>query len=317
MKNCVLIVSCFFFLTACIQKNSMKIKVLHKQALDEIPSASGIENVSGSFWVIGDNSPWLYKLDNTFNTLYKYKVFSDDSLENNVIPKHRKHDYEAMTVMQWDGDSVLFLFGSGSKAPFRFQGLKINLKDPGKYQEKFDLTGFYQRIMDEAKLDEEELNLEAATVLNERLLLFNRGKNKLISINLQEFQKFIRQENEHLKMKVYSIDLPSIDGINAGFSGATSDEKNDRIIFTASVENTADWVSDGAVLGSYVGVIEMGLLHNHFQPTCTLLTENEKPLLIKVESVAIQEVSTQKLNCILVTDSDGGQSELLEVELTF
>ena len=49
--------------------------------------------------------------------------------------------------------------------------------------------------------------------------------------------------------------LPAVDGSPAGFSGATFVEKH--LWVTVSVENTADPVRDGAVLGSFVGALDL------------------------------------------------------------
>lgn len=294
----------------------MTIKITDRFSLDQIQSASGIEYLDLKYWIIGDNLPWLYEVDDKLSILEKHVIFSVESLENGVIPKKVKHDFEAMTSMVWDGDSVLFIFGSGSKSPHRNQGLLIRLQDPLKLT-KFDLSNFYELILEKAKLEEEELNIEAAAVLDGKLYLFNRGKNKLIIVKTKDFQNFILRKKDNIKIKVQTIDLPQVDGIQAGFSGATADEKFHRLLFTASVENTSNWVDDGAVLGSFVGVIDVTKLHHHYVPKCEILTEDENTLPLKAESISIKSSEKKHVKCLLVTDSDGGESEALEIDVTF
>lgn len=312
-------IGCFilgiFILSACNSGNNMTIKITDRFSIDQIPSASGIESVDAKFWVIGDNSPWLYEVDEKLAIQKKHAIFSMESLEDGVIPKKRKHDFEAMTSMVWDGDSVLFIFGSGSKAPYRNQGLLVRLEDPLKLT-KFDLSNFYELILEKAKLKEEELNIEAAAVLDGKLYLFNRGKNKLIIVKTKDFQNYILRKKDDIKIKVQTIDLPQVDGIQAGFSGATADEKYHRLIFTASVENTSDWVEDGTVSGSFVGVIDVVKLHHHYMPKCVLLEQDENVLPLKAESIAVKISEKKQLKCVLVTDSDGGESEALEFDIT-
>lgn len=303
-----------FIIGACNSNKIMEIKIVDRLKLDQIPSASGIERINGHFWIIGDNSPWLFELNDKFILLNKYEIFSTDSLDGNTIPKKRKHDFEAMTQITWERDSAIFIFGSGSKSPERNWGKLIQF---GKNIQatQYDLSKLYEQIMEEAKLDEEELNIEAAAVLGDKLYLFNRGKNKLISISTKDFYRFLKDEKQEVKIKAITIDLPTIDGVQAGFSGAFADEKNKRLIFSASVENTSNWIDDGAILGSLIGVIKVSEAYNHYTPVCHIIMENESPLLVKVESVSGKTIEKDKLTCLVVTDSDGTDSELLELEI--
>jgi hypothetical protein len=304
--------------TACNSGEKMNASLKTRVTLHEIPSASGIEFLDGKYWLIGDNSPWLFELNDAFELGEKHPVFPMDNVEKNgVIPKSRKHDYEAMTSLSWEGDSALFIFGSGSKTK-RFQGVLVRIKNvihPTVAAQKFDLTDFYSTIREKAKLKESELNIEAAAVLGDHLFLFNRGKNKLISIKVQHFIEYLSGRRETIKLKVKTIELPEIDGIRAGFSGATADEKFHRIVFTASVENTADWVADGEVLGSFIGVLNLLSLKNHAEPKCVLIKNKQEILRVKAESIALQESSENSFRCLVVTDSDGGNSELLKLKV--
>jgi hypothetical protein len=83
------------------------------------------------------------------------------------------------------------------------------------------------------------------------------------------------------------------------------------------VENTSDWVNDGAVLGSYIGVIEIDKLQEHYVPQFSLLSKNGEAELLKVESIAVVSGSNKTLKCVVVTDSDGGNSELLNITIEY
>lgn len=294
----------------------MKISAIKRLELNGIPSASGIEHGNGFYWIIGDNSPYLFQLDQNFSLLEKVNIKKLDHAIDGIIPKLKKADLEAMLSMKWKKDSVLFLFGSGSKLPERAAGWKINMQNPS-IQERIDLLSFYELLMDETKLKENDFNIEAAVELDGKIYLLNRGKNKLISLRTDHFIEFIEGQRDELKIKSYNIDLPKVDGIEAGFSGAAVDAANKRIIFTASVENTSDWINDGEVLGSFIGIIELDELENHYHPATVLIAENEETLILKVESIALKKQDLNSYDCILVTDSDGGKSELLELTIKF
>lgn len=309
----ILILS-FILLTACDSGNNMDVKIVDRMFLDQIPSASGIELIDDKFYIIGDNLPWLFEMQKDYNVINKYIISSLDPLVDNVIPKAFKLDFEAMTKMDWDGNQAIFIFGSGSKSPQRNFGKLVKFSNVLRV-ETFDLTSFYSLLMKEANLTSDELNIEAAAVMGNKLFLFNRGKNKLITIKLKDFQNFLSGTKTNLKMKVITIDLPEIDGVQAGFSGATADESNNRIVFTGSVENTSNWIDDGSVYGSLIGIINEKDLVNHFAPHCEFLKDKNEILAIKAESITVTNSIRDNLKCIIVTDADGGTSELIEVEL--
>ncbi len=302
--------------TSCDSEKKMKITIESRMLLEQVPSASGIEYLDNKFWIVGDNSPWLFELNHEFYIQNKYPIFSLKEVKNSILPKNKKHDFEASTSIIWENDSALFVFGSGSKLNQRNYGRLIQFGFEPTVTE-FDLVDFYALIKDEAKLDEDEFNLEAAAIVEDRLYLFNRGKNKVVSMKIDDFKAYLLKDKDKFKLKVNNIDLPSIGGIQAGFSGATTDVVNGNIIFTASVENTSDWVKDGAVLGSYIGVIEIDKLQNHYIPQYSLLSKNGEAELLKVESIAVVSSINKTLKCVIVTDSDGGNSELLNITIEY
>jgi hypothetical protein len=283
--------------------------------LSEVPSASGLEHIGDDYYVIGDNAPWVFVLDRSFHMTSKFSLGTYSATEGGVMTKSAKHDFEAMTEMKWNGDDYLFIFGSGSKQPYRFEGKLIDLANIEVVQ-TYSLQKFYEILREEAKLNPEELNIEAAATLNGKLYLFNRGKNRIIVINEDRFMEFISGKSESLKLKSYSIDLPQMNEVKAGFSGAVGDNRNDRILFTASVENTDDWVQDGEILGSFIGVIDVKYLQQHYAPeTVQIKTKNGK-FDFKTESISIVETKGDTYKCAVVTDNDGRHSELLEIVLS-
>ena len=83
------------------------------------------------------------------------------------------------------------------------------------------------------------------------------------------------------KIKQYA--LPTINGIEAGFTGATAFKNESKIIFTAAVENTDNPYDDGEILGSFIRLIDIS--HNEMNAilvTCTIPNTADK---LKVESV--------------------------------
>ncbi len=315
-KNFIPIIGIFVLLSSCQVQEKMKCEVKSIRTLPDVPSASGIEYIDNAFYVIGDNVQWLYVLDSSYNFISRYKLGKYLPSEDGILPKAEKHDFEAMTEFSWKGKARLFIFGSGSKQPFRFEGKMIDLHAQHAIQ-TYSLQKLYARIQDKAKLDPSELNLEAAAEVKGKLYLFNRGKNRLIVMDTEHFMAFLQEESSSLKMKVYSIDLPEINDIQSGFSGAARDEKYNRIIFTASVEDTEDWVKDGEILGSFVGVIDLENLQQHYTPETVQIVGKDRKETFKVESITLVENKGDEVECVVVTDNDGLNSELMTLSIDF
>ena len=315
-KNWIPVIGIFVLLSSCQPQEKMKCKVKSIRELSDVPSASGIEYIQNSYYVIGDNVPWIAVLDSSFSQIDRYALGDYSPSQDGILPKADKHDFEAMTEISWKGKSHLLIFGSGSKQPYRFECKMIDLQEKHAIQ-TFSLQKLYARIQEEAKLDPSELNIEAAAEVNGKLYLFNRGKNKLVVMNTGHFFAFMQEVSTELKLKVYSIDLPEIKDIRAGFSGAAGDEEHNRIIFTASVEDTDDWVKDGEILGSFVGVIDLENLQQHYTPETAQIVGQDKKETFKVESITLVENEGDVVECVLVTDNDGFNSELMTLSIDF
>lgn len=297
-------------------KNKMNFKITEYKELTGIASASGVEATKKGILVIGDNSPFLYGLNSQMEMEEKILLFPGSQKPDSLFEKLVKPDLEALTIADETGQ-LLYAFGSGSKSPERDILIEIDLLDPGKIKE-YSLTEFYRDLRSLATLSPESLNIEAAVIFKDDLLLFNRGENLILKYSLSAFKKYLDGQGPIPKPQIFKIILPKIKGIPAGFSGAAFNGGNETIIFTATVEDTQNWIDDGEVLGSFLGVIPLQELTDQFRPGCVAIGTQERHLPIKVESVTVLPPYTKtKANLILVTDSDGGISEFLRGELTF
>ena len=289
----------------------MQSEILSRQELPSVPSASGIEIIDGAIYLIGDNSPFLFQLDSNYSLKEKIEIVSAGEAANGIIPKSVKPDYEAMATAKQENETVLLIFGSGSKSPERDSLLIIHPRS--NKADHHSLTGFYKEIKATANLTSEELNIEAAAIRNNTLYLFNRGKNVIIECSFSELMNHLTKKSKSPALKSYRIMLPASDKWKAGFSGATI--SNDKIVFTASVENTINWIDDGEIIGSYVGIMPLDELKDNYSPACFPIREKNKVLNIKAESVAVLSHVDNNIDLLLVTDSDGGASEIIGMRL--
>jgi hypothetical protein len=291
----------------------MNLNITHRQIIADVPSASGIEISGNAMYVIGDNSPWLYKLNEAGELVDRFQIYALKNTAENIIPKSIKPDFEAMTMITEAGKHHFYIFGSASKSPHREVLVKGTLDEPDHWSQH-NLSVFFNKIKEHCHLADAELNIEAAVAASNCMYLFNRGKNCIIQFSITAFDAFIAGKECTLIFKKTDVELPKMNAIQSGFSGAALIPEQDKIIFTASAENTTNWIDDGEISGSYVGIID---LKNGNVMQYTPITENGIVLPLKIESVAIKSASDHKIEIVFVTDQDGGLSELIYAELLF
>lgn len=289
----------------------MKLEIKNRTELAGVPSASGIEFYDNACYIIGDNSAWLYKCGYPFDRCEKYPIYDTTNLINDTIRKVDKPDFEASTIAFKNEKYALFIFGSGSKSPQRDVLIKLDLNNPGNIQ-SFSLERFYLKLK-EAGIT--ELNIEGAVYANEFFYLFNRADNTVIRFGYDEFDQFLQKPESNLKVTLHKFNLPLEQGLQSGFSGACLIPGTQKILFTASLEQTDNWIDDGAILGSYAGVFDLETLAEVNKADVLPVLEDGSFVKVKIESVAVKSMSRQKLTIFMVTDSDGGVSELIEANL--
>ncbi len=292
----------------------IKCAILGRKILG-IPSASGVSVIGPTIYVIGDNSPWLYKLNREYTITDKIRLNPGIDLPDGLYAKKDKPDFEALATVKTEDAWKLLIFGSGSKSPQRDV---LVVADPEDLQnlKYYSLTGFYEQLKASAKLTDAELNIEAAEVMGDRLFLFNRRKNLIFEYKLSEFFRYLNKKGRNPFTKIYKFNLPTIKGIEAGFTGAGQLPGGQKIIFTATVEDTPNNIDDGEVLGSFIGIISLADLQDHNRPDCIPIAVDNEVLKIKVESVTLlDQTKTGEAEILMVTDSDGGISEIINARL--
>jgi hypothetical protein len=263
---------------------------------------------------VGDDSPYLFILDNDLKIIDQKELIDTKSLNETRIKKSKKPDFEAFEKIN---DQEFVIFGSGSKLPERGIFIKILLEN-NKINKimKYDITHFYQELKKLPEFLNSEINIEAAAYQNNTIYLFNRIKNVVIAINYQDLIAYFEHQKPLPKMVLTTFILPQINHIEAGFSGAICLENQNKILFTASYENTDNAYNDGEILGSIIGIINIneGLLNPEIK-TCTIPNLNNK---LKVESITIEnEVSNHEIKLVLITDDDLGNSIFINGILKF
>jgi hypothetical protein len=296
------------------------------QFYKDIPSGSGIEAASDGFYVIGDDTPFLYLLDKGYKQVAKYELFDTANFKNGRIPKPLKPDLESLATFKYKDKSYLFTIGSGS-AEVRKKAYLIELPIVSEKPKVrvIDLKGLFDTLQkNKAIVGEELLNIEGLDFSDDKVYLLQRALNKagnlVLSFNLSDFTAFLFEDKPLPAPDLYFVKLPSLQGYQAGFSGAYV--LDDKLFFTASVESAPDAIQDGEVLGSYVGYIPLSDLPKATSQDQPVIAKTEKitdkkgkTYMGKVESLVVEKGDeTGKYKVVAISDDDKGHSEILEVE---
>jgi len=293
-----------------------------------IESASALERTDQSWWLIGDDAYDLQRLDDNFEMIGKLNILDKPTPDAKKAEKKVKADLEAMARVQWKGHDELLLFGSGSKVSLRDKCVRVDISDPvaPKLIDTISLTALYDVLRAEPRMiGLQKLNLEAATVAGDNILLFHRGNiagvNGIASYAKAAFMEFLDRKGAlplpPLQI-VTSIELPILQQRHSGFSAAVT-LSDSVLLVAASVEDTPDEIQDGPTLGSYIGLLE----RKKSNPLdwqlrwCAVIEANGVTAPVKVEGISLKRLdSMDEMTVIAVTDSDGGASECLEIRVT-
>ncbi|MCG8701661.1 MAG: hypothetical protein MI922_26655 [Bacteroidales bacterium] len=298
--------------SALAQMPIFEADVTNEETFTVIPSASGIANFNNHFYIIGDDSPFLFQLNSKYELINKIKISSTKELHNGRLPKKIKPDFESITIVPWGNDRDLLVFGSGGKEKQKIM-VRIDFDDSKPNVVKYSLDKFYQHLVKESK-GTGKLNIEGAGYWKNNLILLNRADNTLFKIDLDSFKKYLKdKDNDKPKVKPVKYTLPTNNGMPARFSGATILPDEDLLVFTASIENDPNWIVNESIIGSYLGVIDLNQLENDV-PVCKEIMKNNTPIQEKVESVYVLSKTDTLIKVVGVIDNDNGSSKLIEIE---
>ncbi|HAV57531.1 MAG TPA: hypothetical protein DCX45_08735 [Acinetobacter junii] len=297
------------------------LKILEKFSFSPdsaIGALSGVAYLGDYLYFVGDDVRYLLKtsLKNkiTATTTFEKVPLLESSEQEalTVLSKAEKPDFEALSCIIFNEQLHLLVMGSGSTEK-RKQALLYN---PSNHQvqtllDKLDYDYLQNSV---ALTGGADLNIEAVCSDNHHLYIFQRGNinhfHGVLVFDLEKIQAHKSLENALIRS--FNLTLPEINGSVSGISDAYFFADKNVIVATAAVEQTLNTYDDGAVLGSYILVLSpKGEVLNSF-----LIQDAEgNTLAIKVEGITWLESNADGEVFLLVTDSDGGLSEVITVLL--
>jgi hypothetical protein len=203
-----------------------------RHVLHGIPSASGMAIIEDAIYVVGDNSPWLFKIDATGHIKDRIALWPDlPTAARRDLSKEGEADLESMAAFQDGGYWWLLMLGSGTRSPERDFWTEVRLGDMPMATTS-SLTSFYANLRLHTGLTEDQMNIEAVEVMGDDLLLFNRGVNLVMRYSLAAVRRFIADGKDCPVPVITRVMLPLVNGLEAGFSGAALLPGTEQLIFT-------------------------------------------------------------------------------------
>lgn len=299
--------------TSSENQEKAAVKVDTYQKLKNFASGSGMAFYHPYFYIVGDDDPYLAKLNENGEILQRWQLWDTTDVQNDRIDKKVKPDFEAVSLFPYQQDTLMLIFGSGSKSPRRDV---IFTFDPKK--EKIDsLNGksFFAWLKKTAHLTNKEINLEGATYHDGYLYLLNRHNNAMYKLPESGLKHFIENNStEKLRLKEYKFELPVYQNDTARFSGASMLAEKNQILFSATIETTNNWQDDGKIVGSFMGTIDLNKLDNQ-SPFCEpILNKDTSRFKGKVE--ALHGITkNENLKVYFITDDDDGTTGWGEIQM--
>lgn len=317
-RSCFLLVCLIslFFHSCRMPDSRFAVRILSRKPLPELLSGSALCLYGDRVFTVSDNATAVYRCDTAFLDCEKIALKGYEG-HGTVIPKPQKHDLEAAVIADVKGQPTLLAFGSGSLSPQRDGLLVLPCAAPGQ-QQFISLTGFYEHLRKASGIAPAAFNIEAAITAGDKLYLMNRGTNTVFRTRLDDFLRWMDAGGILPEVQYQQLSLPVAGKREAGFSGACLvDEKH--ILFCASVEDTDNWIDDGAVLGSFVGLLtiagdgslslkEVRALQN---PDGSNNTDKPEGILI------LPGTGADKREVIAIADNDALGSVLLRLEISW
>lgn len=249
-----------------------------------ISSASGIEFWEGQIYIVSDNSNYLYDYRITDNQLDRQVLLQSPQMER--IAKPQKLDLEAMVLTE----DRIYTFGSGSTSA-RERGFFISRNDWNSTE--LDLRNLYSNMKKSANISSSDFNIEGVAMHANSWLFLNRGngpagRNVIFKVDGDDLiNDFV--------ITSFDIDLPQIDGLLFGFSGAAV--LDDSLYFIATAEEGLSTYEDGKIGGTVFGKLDLiNMRIDHFQKI-----SNDQ----KFEGITYYESQPLMISFLLCEDSDG------------
>jgi uncharacterized protein DUF6929 len=227
-----------------------------------VRAASALRRFAGRLVIVQDDVDALAVLeaDGTVRpVLLPPRIAGERVFDNVQGNKRSKLDLEACVTL---ADGRLVAFGSGAK-PVRE---RLVTWRPGTAPVTMEATAWYREVRTAVTRNELRLNIEGVVILGSRVLLFHRGNdsrrgtatpmNTIAELDLEPFERWLDGAAPVPPItKVTDVDLGAVGDVPFGFTDAVALDA-ERVVVLACAEDSSSALTDGAVLGARVGLLD-------------------------------------------------------------
>jgi hypothetical protein len=220
--------------------------------------------------------------------------------------KHLKPDFEAACAVTVDGVEAALLLGSGS-SPARMRASLLRLDAAGvPYCKVLDLTPVYRAVAAAMGLTEDQLNLEGACVLGDRLRWFQRANVAVgasgVSVDLRLAALLAGTADPVGPVRHY--DLGRVRGVALAITDAVS--VGDGLVLVSVVaEDTPNAIDDGPVVAAALALLD----------DFGVRAVAELPGSPKVEGLAVLEPTGDGARVVAVVDADDPDAPSVQLRI--
>lgn len=219
--------------------------------------------------------------------------------------KHLKPDFEAACAVSVHGTPGVLLLGSGSTgARMRASLVTVRTAEPA-----FTVAGLepvYRKVAAAIGLRDDQLNLEGACVVGDRLRWFQRGNftagtpTACVDVDLAALLAVITGVSAADRVEVGDVrryDLGAVNGVALAVTDAMP-IAGGRVLVSAAAEDTPNAYDDGPVVGSALALLgDDGVLASAAIPDSGHGAH-------KVEGLALRSPTADGLQLLAVVDAD-------------
>lgn len=215
--------------------------------------------------------------------------------------KHLKPDFEAACPLPVEGGPGVLLLGSGS-TPARMRASRVTLAAEGCTFAVAGLAPFYRQVAAALGLREDQLNLEGACRVGDRLRWFQRGNAAAgvptASVDV-DLAGLLAGAPAH-KITITGVrryDLGHVGGVALAVTDAVA-LADGRILVSAAAEDTPNAVDDGPNVGAAVALLDDDAV------LAVAALPAPSGLAPKIEGLAVREQTADGVRLLAVVDAD-------------
>ena len=291
-----------------INISALQFELIRSHSLTDFSSASSIVADNNKLYLVGDDASDILVLNKEYHEIDRIRIFD---YPGDRIPKSEKTDLEASVMIDINDETHLIAFGSASDVK-----RKVIISVPVNKSKKPTITDYSVFVRRLREKGIEQVNIEGATLIGDRLVIVNRGNNSYRKNHVITTDKDFWKNQEACPIMVTEMIIPHNDDLFRGVSEIHFVPSEDLLLFTLTTEETSNPIDDGTIGDSYIGwikspsnhamnklttMVNLSDVHADFkgqkiEGVCTDVSEEDKVLLHWLQTTIPAELRFLRLS---------------------